>query len=159
MIWDTNKIINNKAGCRVNRDMVLDGCPDFSQLVRLWRGTWFPFRVYVSTFFGSGPSADPNYVISLFSGLLVSMDPFRLGILNFGSFQKMAFFPILLLWLLSFLKFNTPERGMGVGPAIKIIEVCFHLLVMFPGQDWDWDFHQPHFEYSGLLLVPGKSNC
>jgi len=75
-------------------------------------------------------------VISIFSGLLKSMDPFRHGYLIFGSFQKMAFFQILFLWPFSFLKFNNPNRGMEVGPAIKIIEVCLHLLALFPGKDW-----------------------
>jgi len=64
------------------------------------------------------------------------MDPFRLGILSLGSFQRMAFFQIVFLWLFSFLKFNNPDRGMGVGPAIKIKEVCLYLLALFPGKDW-----------------------
>jgi len=85
----------------------------------------------------SGHSADTNNVIFLFPGLLVSMDPLRLGISSVGSFLKMAFFQILFIWLSPFLKFNDPERGMEVVPAIKIIEVCLDLLLLFPGKIWE----------------------
>jgi len=69
-----------------------------------------------------------------FSGLLVSIDPFKLGISSVVSFQKMMLFEILLLWLFSFLKFYIPDRGMEVGPAITIIEVFFYLLALLPGK-------------------------
>jgi len=63
------------------------------------------------------------------------MDRFGSGILSFGSFQKMGVCQIFFLWLFSFLKFNNAARGMEVGPAIKIIEVCIYLLALLSGKD------------------------
>jgi len=55
---------------------------------------------------------------------------------EFRVISEVAFFQILFLWLFYFLKFNNPDRGMEVEPAIKIIEVCLYLLALFPGKDW-----------------------
>lgn len=46
MIWDdlgTNNVNSNKAGCRVNGNMVLDGCSDAKKLLPLWSLLWFLF--------------------------------------------------------------------------------------------------------------------
>jgi len=106
MTWDTNKINNNKAECQVIGDMVLEGCLDFSQLVRLWRLTCFLFMVRIRGFWVSDHSRELPFYRSCSYGF---------------SF---------------FLKFNNPDRGLEVVPAFKKIDAFLYLLALFPGNDW-----------------------
>jgi len=75
------------------------------------------------------------FLLQLVGESLFEIDAFGPGILSFGPFQKMAVFQILFLWLFSFLKFNTPDREMEVGPAINIKEVFPYLMALSPGKD------------------------
>lgn len=150
MIWidlGTRKIYSNIAGCRVNRDMVLGGCSDFTHSCAcgpypgscLWSSLGFcssRCASFLCTFFGSGPSADPSHVISSSLGLLVSMDALRLGFFVSDHFWKWRSPRSCSYGFSPFFKFNTLDTEMEVKPAIKVIEVFLYLLALFLGNAW-----------------------